>query len=106
VFAPTDAAFANLGEKTVDALFNDVTTLTNLLMYHVTTGFVGSGDLARVQSIETQAEGGAKITVKMSDGVLLNGNTRLKVPNVVATNGVVHLIDKVLIPPAMSDAQQ
>lgn len=107
VFAPSDAAFAKLGQNTVDALFKDVTTLSNLMLYHVTSGFVGTGDLERLDSIETQAEGSPKITIKSSDGVLLNGNTRLTVANLLGMNGVVHLIDKVLIPPVMrSDSQQ
>lgn len=104
LFAPTDAAFNKLGTPTIDALFADLPTLTNILMYHVTNGYIGSGMLGELQSIETLAEGGARISVR-ENGKVLNGNTKLTMTDILATNGVVHVIDTVLIPPAMGDPQ-
>ncbi len=103
LFAPTDAAFAKLGNATIDALFADIPTLTNILLYHVTNGFIGSGMLEGMETIETLAEE-ARITIRRN-GLVLNGNTRLTLRDILATNGVVHEIDTVLIPPVMDDPQ-
>lgn len=104
VFAPTDAAFNKLGEATITALLDDIRTLANILLYHVTTGYVGSRELVGGDPIETLAEGGAEINVR-PNGKVLNENSRFEVTDVIGTNGVVHVIDTVLIPPAMSDPE-
>lgn len=104
VFAPNDEAFMKLGQATLDALKNDIPSLTNILLYHVTTGYVGSGELIGGDDIETLAEGGAVIRVRPS-GKILNDNTRFLETDLIATNGAVHVIDSVLIPPALADPE-
>lgn len=101
VFAPTNAAFLKLGQATIDALKEDLDALTNVLLYHVTSGYLGSGQLVGGPEIVTLADG-ATIRVR-SNGLVLNDVARFELTDIIATNGVVHVIDTVLIPPAMSD---
>lgn len=92
VFAPTDAAFADLPAGTLDALLEDTEALTNVLTYHVVSGKVMSGDLL----------GTAKAaTVEGSDvmfGLTVNG-ARVIQADIKASNGVIHVIDSVILPP-------
>lgn len=98
VFAPTDAAFAALGQATIDALLGDVPMLTKVLLYHVTNGYLGSGELPGIGTIETLAEADIEVS---ENGKRLNGNVLFETTDIIATNGVVHVIDAVLIPPAL-----
>jgi transforming growth factor-beta-induced protein len=100
VFAPTDTAFMKLGQTTIDALKADTNLLKEILLYHVTLGSIGSGQLVGRSEIKTQS--GATIGVS-SDGLVLNNIARFEDTNILAKNGVVHLIDTVLIPPALED---
>ncbi|MDP4826856.1 MAG: fasciclin domain-containing protein [Flavobacteriales bacterium] len=103
VFAPTDAAFNMLPAGTVDALLLDPTgDLANILLYHVVSGTALSTDLSDGQMIATLL--GPDVTVSIMGGtVMINGAT-VTVANVAATNGVVHVIDMVLLPPAAQPA--
>ncbi|HSO85978.1 MAG TPA: fasciclin domain-containing protein, partial [Draconibacterium sp.] len=97
VFAPTDAAFAALPEGTVEALLADIPALTNILTYHVVGGKAMSSDLINGQKIVTVQ--GQEVTVTISDdGVFIN-NAKVTVADLEAVNGVVHVIDAVLLPP-------
>ncbi|MBN1605970.1 MAG: fasciclin domain-containing protein [Polyangiaceae bacterium] len=98
VFAPTDAAFAALPAGTLDALLADVPALRNVLLYHVVSGRVVSGDLTDGASPETLLSG-KTVTVNLMGGVKINDAT-VGPANVLATNGVIHVLDKVLTPPA------
>jgi transforming growth factor-beta-induced protein len=99
VFAPTDAAFAALPEGTVEALLADIPALTNILTYHVVGGKAMSSDLSDGQKIITVQ--GKKITVTINeDGVFID-NAKVTVADIEADNGVVHVIDAVLIPSAL-----
>lgn len=98
LFAPTDEAFNKLGEATLTAVMSDQALLTDVLLYHVTSGYVGSAELVGGGSIETLSESGAEITVR-PDGKMLNGVAKFEVTDIITTNGVVHVIDTVLIPP-------
>ncbi|MBI1268668.1 MAG: hypothetical protein GC193_14700, partial [Cryomorphaceae bacterium] len=99
VFAPTDAAFNMLPAGTVDALLLDPTgTLANILLYHVVGGTALSTDLSDGQMVPTLL--GPDVTVSIMGGtVMINGAT-VTVADIAATNGVVHVIDMVLLPPA------
>merc|ERR1719253_668415 len=94
VFAPTDDAFKAAGVNV-----SDVATVTAVLTYHVLNGKVMSGDLKATQEVATLE--GRKITVtKDANGVMINGKAKVTTADVEATNGVVHIIDQVLLPPA------
>jgi uncharacterized surface protein with fasciclin (FAS1) repeats len=99
VFAPTDAAFAALPAGTIEALLADIPALTNILTYHVVGAKAMSTDLSNGQKIVTVQ--GKKITVTINnDGVFID-NAKVTVANLEADNGVVHVIDAVLIPSAL-----
>jgi uncharacterized surface protein with fasciclin (FAS1) repeats len=98
VFAPTDTAFAALPAGTLDGLLADVPALRNVLLYHVVSGRVVSGDLADGAKPETLLTG-KTVTVNLMSGVKINDAT-VGPANVLATNGVIHVLDKVLSPPA------
>ena len=96
VFAPTDDAFAKLPPGTVDALLADKAALTAVLTYHVVAGKVTAADVAGLTQATT-VQGGA-ITIDTSNGVRINDATVIKA-DVMASNGVIHVIDTVLLPP-------
>lgn len=96
VFAPTDDAFAALPEGTVDALLNDIPTLTSILTYHVVAGKVMSTDLSDGMTAGTV--NGADITISTMDGVEVNGAT-VTAADIETSNGVIHVIDAVILPP-------
>jgi len=99
VFAPTDAAFAALPEGTLDALLADPTgDLTTILQYHVVAGKVLSSDLMDGQTAAT-LEGSEIRVTKNDDGVFINDTVKVTVADIEADNGVVHVIDAVLLPP-------
>jgi len=95
VFAPTDEAFAKLPPGTVDALLKDKEKLSKILTYHVVAGEVMAKDVkpGKVTTVE-----GQKINItKGSSGVKVN-DAKVIQTDVIATNGVIHVIDTVLIP--------
>jgi len=99
VFAPTNAAFAALPEGTLESLLKpeNKDKLTAILTYHVVGAKVMSGDLSDGQTAKTV--NGKEITVKLADGkAMINGAT-VVAADVKASNGVVHVIDTVIIPP-------
>jgi uncharacterized surface protein with fasciclin (FAS1) repeats len=99
VFAPTDAAFAALPAGTIEALLADPTgTLAQILLYHVVGAQALSTDLSDGQSITTLQGEEVTVTIGMN-GVMIN-NATVVVADITATNGVVHVIDAVLLPPA------
>ena len=95
VFAPTDAAFAALPDGTVEALLNDIPALTNILLYHVVGSKAMSIDLSDEMEIETLS--GDIVTVTINGGVFIN-DAKVTIADIEAENGVVHVIDAVLIP--------
>ncbi len=97
VFAPTDEAFAALPEGTVDTLLmpENQDQLVDLLTYHVVEGAVMSGDLT--DGMETTAVNGGTLTIATEGGVTVNGAT-VTTPDIAASNGVIHVIDTVLMP--------
>jgi transforming growth factor-beta-induced protein len=97
VFAPTDAAFAALPEGTVEALLADAEALTGVLTYHVVDGKVLAEDVVTLDSAETL--NGQSVTIEVVDGgVVLNGDANVIVTDIETSNGVIHVIDAVLIP--------
>jgi len=100
VFAPTDAAFAKLPAGTVETLLKDPTgALKDILLYHVVAGKVESGTVVTLSKATTV--NGADVAIAVRGGkVYLNGTTLVTVVDVQARNGVIHVIDAVLLPPA------
>ena len=97
VFAPTDEAFGLLGE--ID--LNDTDALTEILTYHVADGALMAADVVNMTSIETLE--GSSLTIEVTDeGAFVNG-ARIVQKDVVCSNGVVHIIDAVLMPPAEAE---
>ena len=99
VFAPTNAAFSNLlttlGLSSLDAI--PEATLKSVLQYHVVT--TGAFNANQLTNGNVTAASGQAIAVNVDKGVTLNGNTKVTTADVQATNGVVHVIDAVLVPP-------
>ncbi len=101
VFAPTDAAFAALPEGTIPALLADPTgALADILKYHVLAGSVKSTDLSDGMTATTLLGKDIKVTIN-ANGVFIN-NAKVTVADIMTDNGVVHVIDAVLIPPVTS----
>jgi len=95
VFAPTDEAFAKLPEGTIEKLLNDPELLKSILLYHVASGTVTSGQVIQLNSAETL--NGQMVAIDASNGVKINDANVITV-DVAATNGIIHAIDTVLIP--------
>ena len=99
VLAPTDDAFAALPDGLVDCLLlpENKEALSSILTYHVISGAVMSGDLADGDVPTVQGE---NVTVDLTDGVKFNNATVIQA-DVEASNGVIHAIDAVLVPPSI-----
>jgi uncharacterized surface protein with fasciclin (FAS1) repeats len=98
VFAPTDEAFAKLPEGTVDGLLKDIPQLKKILTYHVVSGKVMAADVMKMTSAKTVE--GSDVKIDASQGVKIN-DSMVTTPDVVADNGVIHIIDTVLMPALM-----
>jgi len=98
VFAPTNDAFAALPAGTLDALLNDIPALTNILTYHVSPDFYPASALLGQRGRVPTVQGDFLRIDARGAGVHINGNTSVITPDVRASNGVVHIIDRVLLP--------
>ncbi len=100
LFAPTDAAFAALPAGTLDALLKDPAKLKDILLYHVVSGKVTADQVVKLTSATTVE--GKPITITVKDGtVYLNNTVKVVTTDIPASNGVIHVIDAVLLPPSM-----
>lgn len=99
VFAPTDEAFAKLPEGTVESLLKpeNKEQLTNILTYHVISGDVRSEAAVKLDS--ATALNGKTIKLKVKDGALHLNDSKVTSADIACTNGVIHVIDAVLLPP-------
>ena len=97
VLAPTDEAFAKIPAADLAALLADKAALTKVLTYHVIAGNVPASQVSTMTEATTLE--GSKVMIKVVDGkVMLNGNTAVTTADVAASNGVIHVIDTVLMP--------
>lgn len=95
VFAPNDSAFAKLPAGTVDALLDDIPKLKSILTYHVVSGKYMSSDVkSKVQLSTLQGE---SLTIDPTSGVTVNG-VKVVQPDIECANGVVHVVDSVILP--------
>ncbi len=98
VFAPTDAAFAKLPAATLASLLANPAELSKVLTYHVVAGKVTAADVVKLS--EATTVNGAKVQIAVRDGkVVLNGTSTVATADVMASNGVIHVIDTVILPP-------
>ena len=98
VFAPTDAAFAKVPKATLDALGKDPAKLKAVLLYHVVSGKVTAADVVKLTSAATLQGAKAKISVK--GGKVFVNQAQVVTADVMASNGVIHVINSVILPPA------
>jgi uncharacterized surface protein with fasciclin (FAS1) repeats len=97
VFAPTDAAFAKVPKKTLAALAKNKAELKAVLLYHVVKGRVTAAQASKLTSATTLE--GAALPIRASGDKVYVGGAQVIKANVLASNGVIHVINKVLIPP-------
>jgi len=95
VFAPTDEAFAKLPEGTVESLLADKDKLTKVLTYHVVSGKVMAADVSGMT--EAPSLEGGMLKIDTSNGVMIN-NSHVVTPDIECSNGVIHVVDTVLLP--------
>lgn len=95
VFAPTDEAFAKIPKADLDALIADKAKLTKVLTYHVVAGKVMASDVATLKSAKTVE--GQMVKIDASNGVMINKSKVVKA-DIQTSNGVIHVIDTVLMP--------
>ncbi len=96
VFAPTDEAFAKLPAGTIESLLNDKEKLKQILLYHVVSGAVMAKDVVKLKSAKTVQGSSVKINAK--GGKVMVDNANVIKTDIAATNGVIHVIDTVIIP--------
>jgi uncharacterized surface protein with fasciclin (FAS1) repeats len=94
VFAPTDAAFAKLPPGTITTLVQNIPQLTRILCYHVVPGKLTQADLAKLDLV-TSVEG-SPIAIDCSDGFEVK-NATVVIPDIEADNGIIHVIDNVIL---------
>jgi uncharacterized surface protein with fasciclin (FAS1) repeats len=99
VFAPTDEAFAALPAGTLDGLLKDPEALKKILLYHVVSGQVTADKVVGLTSANSVE--GSPIAITVKDGkVYLNDAAQVVKTDILASNGVIHVIDKVILPPS------
>lgn len=98
VFAPTDEAFAKLPAGTVEGLLKDTAKLKAILLYHVVPGKVLAADVVKLKEAKT-AEGSTAPIMVMGNQVMV-GNAHVVKADIATSNGVIHVIDTVILPPA------
>jgi uncharacterized surface protein with fasciclin (FAS1) repeats len=98
VFAPTDEAFAKLPAGTVDALLKDPEKLKAILTYHVVAGRVMASDVVKLD--EAKTVNGAMVDIMVMDGVVKVNEARVVKADIRTSNGVIHVIDTVILPGA------
>ena len=105
VFAPTDDAFAALPEGTVEALLEDPDgALKDILLYHVVEGAVPAESVVTLESATTIQ--GEPVMISVVDGnVMLNDSAKVVITDIEASNGIIHVIDAVILPPSLSAAE-
>ena len=97
VFAPTDEAFKNLPKGALDNLLKDKEALKNVLLYHVVSGNVSSKDVVKLDKATTL--NGSDLKIMTKNGKVMINDAEVIGADVEASNGVIHVIDKVLLPP-------
>jgi uncharacterized surface protein with fasciclin (FAS1) repeats len=100
VFAPTDEAFALLGQETIDSLLMDTDKLSNILTYHVISGEVPASTAISLAGTKVAMVNGDEVGLSMPGDSLLINTVTVTTTDIMADNGIIHVIDAVLLPPA------
>ena len=98
VFAPTDAAFAKLPADTLAALLKDRLRLSKILTYHVLSGRVISADIVAAGGASPVTLNGQSLTIRLEHGKVRVGEATVTTADIPASNGVIHVIDTVMLP--------
>ena len=98
VFAPTDAAFQKVPPKTLNALLKDRAKLRSVLLYHVVAGKVTSSQVAGLSAAKTVS--GKTVRIRVAGSNVFVNDAKVTKADVMASNGVIHVVNRVLIPPA------
>jgi uncharacterized surface protein with fasciclin (FAS1) repeats len=98
VFAPTDAAFKKVPKRTLNALLHNKAKLKAVLLYHIVSGKVTAADVLKLSSAKTLD--GKTVRIRVSGANVFVNSAKVTKPDVMASNGVIHVINRVLIPPA------
>ncbi len=106
VFAPTDAAFAKLPKGTVEALLADKEQLAAILTYHVLPGKVTAADVIKMGKGNPATVNGQTLAIMVSGGKVYLNNATVVAADVMATNGVIHVIDTVVLPKKAESPEQ
>jgi transforming growth factor-beta-induced protein len=102
VFAPTDDAFAAVPAETLEALAADPEELVKVLTYHVVPGKLMAADVVNHSSADTVA--GIPVDISVTDGNVMVGGANVTATDIEASNGVIHVVDAVILPPAEGEA--
>jgi len=101
VFAPTDAAFKKVPAATLAKLGKDKALLKQVLLYHVVSGKVPAATVVTLNGKSAKTVNGAPVKITVKGGkVYLNGSTQVTKTDIMASNGIIHVINKVLLPPS------
>ena len=98
VFAPTNAAFAKVPKSTLDGLLKDRAALRGVLLYHVVAGDVPAAQVVKLRSAKTL--NGKRVRIRVSGGSVFVNSAQVTRPDVASSNGVIHVVNRVLVPPA------
>jgi uncharacterized surface protein with fasciclin (FAS1) repeats len=98
VFAPTDAAFKKVPKKTLTALLHNKRKLKAVLLYHVLSGKVTAAEVVKLKSAKTL--NGKSVRIRVSGSNVFVNKSKVTTADVMASNGVIHVVNRVLIPPA------
>jgi uncharacterized surface protein with fasciclin (FAS1) repeats len=97
VFAPTDAAFKKVPKRTLTTLLRSKAKLRAVLLYHVVAGKVTASQVVKLRSAKTA--NGKSVRIRTSGSTVFVGKAKVTTPDVMASNGVIHVVNRVLIPP-------
>lgn len=98
VFAPSDAAFAKVPKATLDGLLADRAALTSVLTFHVVPGRVLAGDIVKANGATPTTVNGQPLAISVRDGKVYVNGAQVVTADIPASNGVIHVIDTVLLP--------
>lgn len=98
VFAPNDAAFSKLPNGTVEGLLADKAALTSVLTFHVLSGKVGAADVIKANGAKPKTVNGQSLDIQVRGGKVYVNGAQVITADVQASNGVIHIIDTVLLP--------